>query len=373
MDNSNQSLPHHYEDEIDLFELAEVVWSKKWLVIVITSVFAALAALYAYTATPVYQAEITIKPPASKDIVWYNKGSFISEELTRYDRKEVFDILLSYLNSESLRYEFFQESYLPHLNAKQLNNSDEALYRGFLEAISLRRANAKEFPNDYTLSVSFTDAKVAAQLRDELLAKAVEAAKEDLKAAVRGEVRALSNALKLELDGLRMQAEAQRLDEIERLNEALYIAQSIELDYPAGYTTGTYSTNQQTESRYSKKSSERERRGSQTPYNEGNPLYLQGKKALEAQAKVLKDRKSNDPHIVGLRNIETQWQNISSLVIEDEEAKVANYVGESFVPERPVKPRKLLILLIGIVLGGLVGVVYALLEHAIAERKKIAS
>lgn len=357
MENKKSPELNHYDDEIDLFELAEVIWAKKWLIAAFTFVFALFSAIYAYTASPVYQADITIKPPASQDIVWYNKGSFISENLTRYDRKEVFRTLLDYLNSDSLRYEFFQQNYLPRLDAEQLDNSEEALYRGFDEAVSLRRLNAKEFPDDYTLSVKFKDANIAAKLRDELLAKAVNAAKEDLKAAVGGEVRALSNALKLELDGLRRQAEAERLDEIERLTEAFYIAQSIDLDYPAGYTTGKYDTGNKQEN-------------TRTPYTEGNPLYLQGGKALEAQTKVLKKRKNNDAHISGLREIESQWQTISDIVIDDSEAKVANYVGETFVPERPVKPRKLLILLIGTILGGAVGCVCILLTHAITERKK---
>lgn len=354
MENTTQHTPPVYDDEIDLFELAEVIWQKKLLIVVSTILFGAIAAIYAYViATPLYQAEITIKPPASKDIVWYNKGAYISEELPKYKTAEIFQVVLDNLNSDSLRYEFFKENYLPRLNEEQLNRGEEALYRGFEETLSVKRLNAKDFPHDYTLSFSFFDASIAAQLRDELLQKVLQASKEEISSDVRSQARALANALKLEIEKLRRQAEAQRLDEIEQLSEALTVAQAVNLEQPS-FTSGKYNH-------------------LNAPYNDGNPLYLQGSKALEAQIKALQERKNNDAHIPEFREIESQWQKIDELAIDDSEAKVARYVGDALVPERPVKPRKLIILLIGLMLGGGIGVVWVLLGHAIAERKKANS
>lgn len=350
MERNTNSEHYYYDDEIDLFELAEVIWAKKWLIVVSTFIFALLAGIYAYTASPVYQAEITIKPPTQQDIIEYNKSNYIDSKLPKFSRNEVFQLLLEYLNLDSLRREFFKERYLPHLNEKQLLNGEETLYRQFEEAVSLKVVNAKENPYDFVLSVNFGSAEVAAQLRDELLKKAIKATKADLKGTISSEILALADALKLEIDRLRSQAEAQRVDGIEQLSEALYVAKAVKLEQPAAFVSGKYSL-------------------ANTPFNDGNPLYLQGSIALEAQIKALKERKNNDAHIPGIRKLETQWQKLSTLTIDENAAKVASYVDAAFVPERPVKPRKLVILAIGILFGGLTGVVYVLLVHAISERK----
>ncbi len=50
------------DDEIDLFELWNVVWSGKWLVVAITAAFAVLGAAYALLATPWYRAEVLLLP-----------------------------------------------------------------------------------------------------------------------------------------------------------------------------------------------------------------------------------------------------------------------------------------------------------------------
>ena len=55
---------HHgaVDEEISLKQLWDVVWKGKWLIIVITAVFAVGSIVYAFAATPWYQVEILLAP-----------------------------------------------------------------------------------------------------------------------------------------------------------------------------------------------------------------------------------------------------------------------------------------------------------------------
>lgn len=244
------------DDEIDLFEIAKQLWQGKWIIAAFVLVFGVLAAIYAYTATPVYEAEVTLKMPAEKDIAWYNKGSYINQELKRLLRKDVFDTFLDQLTADSLRMQFFKEVYLPSLGNEKDESSEENLYRQFGERINLRRTDARNFPDNYTLSFQYPDANQSAELLDAYINMAIATSKQELKAGVESELKALANALKLELDKLKRQAEAQRLDDIERISDALHIAKAINLEHPA-QLSGKYDL-------------------ANTLYTDGNPLYLLG-------------------------------------------------------------------------------------------------
>lgn len=49
------------EDEIDLRELFKTIWARRFFVITFTLVVTVLAAVYAYTKTPIYEAKLWLK------------------------------------------------------------------------------------------------------------------------------------------------------------------------------------------------------------------------------------------------------------------------------------------------------------------------
>ena len=46
-----------YDDEIDLLELFKIIWNKKILIIIITSLFILLSVFYAFSKTAVYEVK----------------------------------------------------------------------------------------------------------------------------------------------------------------------------------------------------------------------------------------------------------------------------------------------------------------------------
>ncbi|WP_256587514.1 GNVR domain-containing protein [Pseudomonas sp. HLS-6] len=96
---------------------------------------------------------------------------------------------------------------------------------------------------------------------------------------------------------------------------------------------------------------------------EGSLTYMRGSKALEAEIENLQKRQSDDPFIQNLRQQQAALTFYRNLSIDP--ALVATYRQDGVVelPGKPVKPKKLLIVLLGLVAGVLVGVGLTLMRH----------
>lgn len=62
MNDAPNSLPPAYDDEIDLWELWDTVWSGRWLIIAITALFAVSGVAYALLAQEWWRAEVVLAP-----------------------------------------------------------------------------------------------------------------------------------------------------------------------------------------------------------------------------------------------------------------------------------------------------------------------
>ena len=61
MDQNNPNPDYMQNDEIDLAELARVLWSSKKLIVAITATVTLLAAIYVFNKTPMYEASAIVK------------------------------------------------------------------------------------------------------------------------------------------------------------------------------------------------------------------------------------------------------------------------------------------------------------------------
>ena len=107
------------DDEIDLIELIRGLWQQKLLIILTTLVVGGAAVAYALLATPVYEAKVFVQPPSQNDIAHLNYGRGGDSELGILTVKDVYDVYVRNLHSESLRRRFFQDVYLPALSAQE--------------------------------------------------------------------------------------------------------------------------------------------------------------------------------------------------------------------------------------------------------------
>ncbi|MNR47248.1 hypothetical protein D3C85_1663300 [compost metagenome] len=83
---------------------------------------------------------------------------------------------------------------------------------------------------------------------------------------------------------------------------------------------------------------------------------------------VLKSRESDDPFIPDLRNLQEQYELYAGVRLDTEGVAVFRQDGNIEMPDAPIKPRKVLILALGVVLGGMLGLFIALIRLMFKKR-----
>jgi chain length determinant protein (polysaccharide antigen chain regulator) len=143
---------------------------------------------------------------------------------------------------------------------------------------------------------------------------------------------------------LRSTAQQRREDRIAILKEALVVARAVGMDSPQ-VTAGRTSSNEEL-----------------SEFIDGSLTYMRGAKAIEAEMKVLEARESDDPFIPELRSSQEQLSFLKTVEVRPENVSVFTLDSVAEVPETPIKPKKSLIVALGIVLGGMLGVFVALIK-----------
>jgi chain length determinant protein (polysaccharide antigen chain regulator) len=108
------------------------------------------------------------------------------------------------------------------------------------------------------------------------------------------------------------------------------------------------------------------------------PLYLYGSKALIAESNALSNREKlsknlpfGEEHFInGLPEILFEIQQLKNLKIDFSKVKIAKIDEFATVPVKPIKPRKALILALGLIAGGFLGLMTALIVGAYKRHKK---
>ncbi|SFW63567.1 LPS O-antigen chain length determinant protein WzzB [Pseudomonas sp. NFACC04-2] len=335
-------------DEIDLIALARGLWGQKWLILAVTLLVTAGAAAYAYLSKPVYQAQLFIMPPTQNGIAELNYGRGKSTELDPYSIKHVYDVFARNLQGESLRQTFFNEVYLPSLDESQRKGALDRLYERFSRELVIK-GPGKDTPDRYSVTVQGGDPVRATEWAKAYVARASEAAESELIKNVTAEAAVRARNLEQRIVGLRETAQRIREDRIQQLREALKIAEAIGLTSPSINSTAAVDITVET----------------------GNKMdYQRGSKALAAEVKALESRASDDAFISDLRSLQMRYSFYRKLNIDPESISVYRQDGSVEVPQSPIKPRKILILLLGVIMGGLLGGGMALIRIVINRSKE---
>ena len=86
------------------------------------------------------------------------------------------------------------------------------------------------------------------------------------------------------------------------------------------------------------------------------PLYYRGFRALNVEIKFLKNRKSDDPFIVGLRDLQEKLALLRSIKIEEEGLHAVRIDQAAYPPKNRIKPNRRLIVSLGTVVGLFLGI-----------------
>lgn len=337
---------HQRNDEIDLFELFQKLWMSKWLIIGVTLAVTLVAAAYAFLTPPVYRAQAAVMPPSLSDIAGFNLARNKDIGLEPFKVDDVYRVFTRNLQSDQSKRRFYSEVYLPSLDEDQKKTSRDALYNAFLKRLNVAGPTAAQ-PDRFILSVEGSDPVEAAQWAERYIRDVEQQSIQEMLNNAQSEIEVRGRNLTQQIETLRESAKARREDRLVQLEEALKVAKVIGLENPpmiAGQMNDQLSA-----------------------IMEGNLTYMRGAKALKAEINALAQRKSDDPFVPELRNLQEQHALYVSLHIQPERVAVYRLDGAIETPDQAIKPKKILILLLGMVLGLMLSI-FAALIHVMVER-----
>ncbi|AZD56211.1 Wzz/FepE/Etk N-terminal domain-containing protein [Pseudomonas chlororaphis subsp. aurantiaca] len=335
-------------NEIDLIELVAALWAQKLLIISLALAVVLAAAMYAFFSKPVYEARVYLQSPTLNGIADFNYGRTSGAELTPFTIKDVYEVFTRNLQSESLRRTFFNEVYLPSLPASERGGSQDVLYANFLRTLTIGLPS-KEQPDRYSVIVQGENPAQVADWVKAFAARAGVAAKKEMISNATREAEVRARNLDQQISTLQETESRIRQDSITRLREALAIAEAIGLQNPP-IISGNLSVEL-------------------SAGMDGQLTYMRGSRALKAEIKNLEARKSDDPFIGQLRALQIKQSFYTDLQVNPDTVSVYRQDGPIEQPDRPIKPQKGLIMLLGLILGGVLGLIIALVRYFVGSGK----
>lgn len=407
-------------DHIDFPSLLKSIWQRRLLIGVFAGCCALVSGLYAFTAIPEYQVSTVLLPVALNDLDELNRTKVYElpplEALNRVGLAlDSYDTRLGYFRTDAALQAAFMkrgrtvEQAFEDFNSKALklvlpDPKKTAVLKTYV-SIEMRfpeGLDGKSVLNDLTQYAIESerqqiarDLQVIVQNRLRELDTQLEtarvdyAAKKDARIAELLEADTLKRAkLDDELRALRMQLKLQRDNRIAQLGEAIVIARSLGLKRPS------------TPSSLGQAGIESGGNVMRTEVNSQQiPLYFMGTDALEAEQQALRKRTSDDfadPRVAeirkeqmlleknrdvqvlrareneelflkGIEPLRSERARLGAIKTDMKDLRLVSIDRLAVDPTSPVGPRKSLFVVLGLVVGGALGVIVALLLSALSK------
>lgn len=349
----SDAINSRYSDDIDIFLIARALWSRVWVIITITLIAGVLGLMYAFLSERVYEAKAYLVPPTQSDIADLNTGRTSRNELTPYSIEDVYRLFLRNLQSESLRQDFFSNEYLPSLTDDQKARPQDVLYAEFSKKLQVHPVTADE-AGRYSVIAQTTSPQQAVEWVTDYVKQAAALAAKEITKNVSYEAKVRSRSISQEIDTRRETGESSRGDAIVKLRAALNVAMAAGVKKPT-VTFGAAPT-------------------AVAGKMDGDVSFLRGVEALNAEIKNLESRSSNDAFIEELRELQAQKSFYDKLAVVSKDFSLFRYDGNVETPLSAVKPKKALVISLALVLGLMLGVLFAFTLYRMdASRKNMLS
>ena len=103
------------------------------------------------------------------------------------------------------------------------------------------------------------------------------------------------------------------------------------------------------------------------------PLYYRGYRALNAEINILKNRKSDDPFIEGLRDLQESLDMLRSIKIEEEGLHAVTVDQAAYPPKNRIKSNRRLIVSLSTVVGLFLGIFLVFFVSFLQKQKETYS
>lgn len=375
MENQQKS---QTSDEIDLIELLTLLWKKKVIIIATTFICVVIAAIYAFTAKEQWTSKAEVIAP---NAVSLNNYLTIRREYARilgsdFDVNSLSNSLFSKFNQ--LLYSLDErENFLSQSEVYKLESAgkDEEQQRVILnklarENITITKPDAKKDPNAVWggVQVSFS-AETPALAQDTLKAFITKISQESLDYNFKSFLISYNEKLtdlRFGLNQIKQNADVQRNIRLENLNRALDTAKRADIkDYSkiSGEVENNLLNIIRTDTSIPL---------SESPLSDNPYLFILGEKYISAQISAIKQ---NDiiypPKYYQIQEQITQLEALAQKFKEGKlETNAYTYLSSPDYPVVKDKPKRLLILAAGMLIGLILSIIYVLLTSAFISRKK---
>ena len=363
-------------DEIDLIELISILWKKKLWIILSSFIFTAIAGVYAFTAKEQWTSSAEVIAPRTLDLSDY---FLMRKEYARilggeFDAGATASNLFSQFNllSESLdeRRKFFAQSdfYKKKVEGKSETEKAQILSELITKHITIKKPDSKKEPDLIGNKISFY-AETPADAQN-VLSQFISTINQSAYQIELDNFLLYFNELVTDLNYEKTKFERDlsihKSVQLENLENALKIAKE------AGITEYTKSfglTNNQSAIQQALTVSEAKIPLSDSKLSDSTYLFMLGEKYLKAQLDVLKN--SGIVYPPRYYQVSSLLSELEPLLIKAKQVK-ANAFSYQASPDYPVKrdwPKRLLLLVIGFILGFLISSIVVLTREVISNIK----
>ncbi len=401
-------------EEIDLVELFRALWRQKLLIVGVTLIVTLIAAAYAFLATPYYETRTYLRPVPQSSLDQLNETGIykltpeeavnrVAGALSSYDNRLDFFLNNQALferipkRGDSLEQTFaeFNERSFEMLHPDPKRTDNRSAFVG-LELTYPEGMDGASVVNGFVAYVLDMERKEIADDLESLINNRLasldmnmQAQRANYNAAKEAKIAALleEDALKRaqlqdELSALREELKTRRTNRIQELSEAISIAESLGIRTP----TSPYAM------------TESARGGAQVirteVTNQETPLYFMGTEALTAErdallnrksddfiepriaeiqselallennreVEILQERESEDLYLTKLAELREEAARLKGIKLDTERLRLVRLDQPALQSVTPIKPKKAMILALGLVLGGMLGVFIALVR-----------
>ena len=345
-------------EDINFAAFINAIREKYRVILAIITVSVLISFYHAFTVTEYFKARIYLLPPEVKHVMPLNVldtggGLLLKREIYIFDAYRIF--VLNVQSRKMQREFFFKNKLYEHFSEE---NPETSFNMNFHDKLTFRldiKIMSREIREEQFLTISFTHSNPvqASQWLNDYIDMVDRSTSQELTESVNGAILNQRDVFKTEIAGKRNLAQKVAADRVTALSEASVIAERLNI---IGRDTGAM--NQQSIVL-----------GDGSVRSSDTPLYLYGVNALKAEIQTIKDRKSHDPFIPGLRVLEAKVKQLDDLIIDPTNIKTAQIDQKAQVPTSRFSPKRKLIVFLGAFFGVLVSFVYILVTAFIIRRK----
>ena len=331
-------VPHSYyppEDELNLFELFAVLWKRRWWVMAVWAVVIAITFIWLMLVTPSYKASVRLLPPDTLDIAELQLKVVVQRS---YSTGGVFARFLQALQSYQVKQPFFDKSVLPVLRKNYPDKEPQALFDYFDEEIlSVDIPKKQDKGQTINVVMRYQDADQAAVWANAYVKDVMATVASRLRTEIMATLEVTAKQTQQQIDIKRWVSQRLYQDQVRKLSDAIVIAKKAGLFSPIENLAEGLDL----------------------------PLYMRGANPLMAELEMLEKRENQDPYIGSLRQLQGQLAYLQGVSINAKNIRVASLDRSAMAPTAPEKPKRTIIVLLGVLGGLMLGVLIGFLVNAI--------